>query len=382
MVIEVPEEAPAPEIFDQPEDVVEAIVEKVLDADAEPADGLVEGEIEDEASANDEALIEEVPVVKSATCIQRPKTSLQQEQPVSRVRTLRAGAGGDVAWSRSESEAEETGGRGRGRGPGGRRGGQDGAGGGLQGGQGVLQGGRGRLQGGRGRLQEGRGGLCGGGRGQFGGMVSKQRGGRMVHLRGRGGGAQRRRVEVVELPGFDNCVAETGGQEHGRGDGQEDGKEGERVSKEFIWFPTRVSTPSAKPSPEKKRKRIVSEKEDKSEDDSNSDLSPDEETEENDEEEATPDEGDESDEDLKRGLKVSRRGITSRKRQFIRNARAAAKVAKNDDTEDGYEGENDGGDSSDDEVYLPPGAQKLPKTTRGAGRRSFNSLAYRRVLQK
>ena len=373
-MIEVPEEAPAPEIFDQPEDVVEAIVEKVMDADDEPADGLVEGEIQDEASANDEALIEEVPDVKSATCIQRPKTSLQQEQPGSRVRTLRAGAGGDVAWSRSESEAEETGGRG----PGGRRGGQDGAGGGLQGGQGGLQGGRGRLQGGRGRLQEGRGGLCGGGRGPFGGMVSKQRGGRMVHLRGRGGGPQRRRVEVVELPGFDNCVAETGGQEHGRGDGKEDGKEGKRVSKEFIWFPT----PSAKPSPEKKRKRIVSEKEDKSEDDSNSDLNNDEETEENDEEEATPDEGDESDEDLKRGLKISRRRITSRKRQFIRNARAAAKVAKNDDTEDGYEGENDGGDSSDDEVYLPPGAQKLPKTTRGAGRRSFNSLAYRRVLQK
>ena len=57
MVIEVPEEAAAPEIFDQPEDIVEAIVEKVLDTDAEPADGLVEGEIEDEASANDEALI-------------------------------------------------------------------------------------------------------------------------------------------------------------------------------------------------------------------------------------------------------------------------------------------------------------------------------------
>ena len=90
MVIEVPEEAPAPEIFDQPEDVVEAIVEKVLDADAEPADGLVEGEIEDEASANDEALIEEVPVVKSATCIQRPKTSLQPEMsPVWKMLRIR-----------------------------------------------------------------------------------------------------------------------------------------------------------------------------------------------------------------------------------------------------------------------------------------------------
>ena len=196
----------------------------------------------------------------------------------------------------------------------------------------------------------------------------------MVNLRGRGGGAARRRAEAVEVPGFDNCVAETGGQDPGCGDGQER----ERVPKKFIWFPT----PSAEPSPKKKRKRIVSEKEHMSEDDSSSDSDHEEETEENDDEEAPHDEGDESDEDLKRGLKVSRRGITSRKRQFIRNARAAAKVAKNDDTEDGYEGENDGGDSSDDEVYLPPGAQKLPKTTRGAGRRSFNSLAYRRVLQK
>jgi hypothetical protein len=199
----------------------------------------------------------------------------------------------------------------------------------------------------------------------------------MGNRRGRGGGAARRRDQAVELPGIGNWEAEAGGPE--LGDCQEDGR------KKFIWFPT----PSAKPSPKKKRKRTITEEENTGEEedtgeaentgeeDSTTESDHGKENEENEEEVATSDEGDESDENLKKGFKVSRRAIKSRKRQFIRDARAAAKVAKNDFIEDGYEAENDGGDSSDDEDYVLPGAKKLPKMTRGAGRRSFKSLAYR-----
>ena len=345
LVLECREEAEAAK--EVAEEALEADAgNEVLDEDVGP------GEKEDEAPANKGASIDDAPVYKSATIIKQPMASLQQKQPATR--SLRAGGGGNAAWGRSESEADETGGglpEGR----------QDGAGGGhvrggrVRGGRGDVRGGRGGVRGLRGQdgASGGRGGLQGqrgrlhAGRGHLGGEL-RGRGQQRGRRRGRGGGAQ----------------AEMGGQEPGCGDCQEEGG-----TRKFVWFPI----PAAKPSAEKKRKRVIVEKEDESDD----------ETEENDEAEASPNNDDEGDDELKKGFKASRSAINARKRKYIRDTRAAAKVreAKNEDIEEGYEGEIDGGDSSDDEEYLPPGAAKtMPKKTRGAGRRTFSSLAYRSAL--